>query len=130
MPRPVARAIRAHARSEVPRECCGFLIGAAGHVQYCLPVANGAAGTSRYRVDPRDHLDVRRWLRRLAPPLALVGVYHSHPRGPAVPSARDLAESHYPDWVHVIAGPVSGRIPLAAFRIAHGRATPILLRVG
>lgn len=120
----VSRAILAHARGEAPRECCGFLLGTGDDVRYAVALINRARGPTRYRVDPRDHLAVRRVLRMVAPPLEIVGVYHSHPRGPAVPSATDVAEAHYPDWVHVIAT-LGRRARTHAFRIRHGQVEPL-----
>jgi proteasome lid subunit RPN8/RPN11 len=55
-----------------------------------------------------------------------VGVYHSHPAGAALPSPRDLAEAHYPEWLFVIVG-AAGR-SVRAFRIARGRATRVRVR--
>ncbi|HUF48140.1 MAG TPA: M67 family metallopeptidase [Vicinamibacterales bacterium] len=126
--REVARAIRDHARRDAPRECCGLLLGTPDHVTSCLAMSNVARGTGRFRVDPRAHLDLQRLVRRLSPALAIVGVYHSHPKGPAVPSATDVAEAHYSGWIHLIAGPVSSRIPLRAFRIDRGVVEPLTVQ--
>ena len=122
-PRAVRAAIVRHARHEAPRECCGFLLGSGRRVQFALPLANvEARPESRYRIDDRQHIEVRRWLRRLAPPLEIVGVYHSHPNGPARPSASDLAEAHYPDWVFAIVSLERGREDIGLFEIVRGRA--------
>jgi proteasome lid subunit RPN8/RPN11 len=37
--------------------------------------------------------------------LELVGIYHSHPAGPAEPSLKDMAEAISPDIVYVILAP-------------------------
>jgi len=122
-PRAVRAAIGLHARREAPRECCGFLLGAGRRVQFALPVPNvDSRPKVRYRIDDRQHIEVRQWLRRLAPPLEIVGVYHSHPSGPARPSPSDLAEAHYPDWVFAIVSLQRGREDIGLFQIVHGRA--------
>ena len=122
-PRAVRAAIVRHARREAPRECCGFLLGSGRRVQFVLPVANvDSRPESRYRIDDRKHIEVRRWLRQLAPPLEIVGVYHSHPTAAARPSAADLAEAHYPDWVFAIVSLEGGREDVGLFEIVRGRA--------
>src|SRR5688572_8384252 len=105
LPAPVRRTIVAHARREAPRECCGFLIGLRGRVLTALPMRNVApVPTRRYRIDDRQHIELRRWLRRLEPPLEILGVYHSHPGGGTGLSPTDRALWHYPDWFSVIVG--------------------------
>jgi proteasome lid subunit RPN8/RPN11 len=81
---------------------------------------------SGFRVDPVEHIAARRVLRKLVPALDIVGVYHSHPSGPPVPSPRDLAEAHYPDWLFLIVG--AAGLSLRAFRIADGRSRLVRIR--
>jgi proteasome lid subunit RPN8/RPN11 len=84
--------------------------------------------TTRYRIDDRAHIDLRRLLRRIDPALRIVGVYHSHPETDPVPSPTDTAEGMYPEWAHVIVGLRDRRARLAAFRIAGGLAREIQVR--
>jgi proteasome lid subunit RPN8/RPN11 len=63
---------------------------------------NLADGTTRFLIDPQDHITARRDGR--ARRLEVVGFYHSHPRSAAYPSETDLAEAVYPGAVHLIAG--------------------------
>jgi proteasome lid subunit RPN8/RPN11 len=123
LPAAVRAAIVKHARQDAPRECCGFLLGTEGHVIYALPATNtSTTPLTRYRVDPREHIALQRILRRLTPPLTIVGVYHSHPRGPVAPSASDVREAHVREWTHVIVD-LSRRAPgLTAWMIRNGRA--------
>lgn len=117
----------AHARREAPRECCGLLVGRGARVAFALPMANThARPRAAFRLDPADHITIRRVLRRFAPPLEIVGVYHSHPAGGTRPSPRDLAEAHYPDWLFVIVG-ARGRA-VSVFRLGGGRARRVSVR--
>jgi proteasome lid subunit RPN8/RPN11 len=125
LPPAVRRAIVAHARDAQPAECCGVLVGRGRRVAFAVRMRNVAASPTRYRLDDRAHIDLRKTLRAFRPPLAIVGVYHSHPEGRPDPSPTDLAEAHYPEWVHVIVG---GGRQLRAFRIVGGRARRLLLR--
>ena len=122
LPPAVRRAILEHAHQEAPRECCGFLIGSHGRVQFALRMTNIARSRTRYRIDSREHIRLRRLLREFVPALEIVGVYHSHPDGPATPSPRDCAEANYPEWLFAIAD-LSGRAArLGVFTIAAGKA--------
>jgi proteasome lid subunit RPN8/RPN11 len=126
IPDRVRRAIVRHAQQERPRECCGFLVGAAGRATFAVPMRNVAEGRSRYRVDPGAHIDLRRVLRQFIPPLTIIGVYHSHPAGEAVPSPTDIREAMYSSWFYVIVG--LGRVPrVRAFRISKGRARELAI---
>ncbi len=94
--------VRAHAREESPRECCGMLIGSAARIVDSARAANLEAGTTRFRIDPRDHIRAIRDARNRQ--LDVVGFYHSHPRSRAYPSETDVAEAGYAGVLHLIAG--------------------------
>lgn len=128
LPPSVRKAMITHARRARPQECCGFLVGTTREVLFAVAMPNVAPkSTVRYRIDDRAHIDLRRLLRRFTPPLVIRGVYHSHPQGDAVPSAADIAEALYPDWVYVIVG-LGPRAPrTGVFRIRNGRVQPLLL---
>ena len=123
-----ARTMVEHARQERPRECCGFLIGTRGRVTQAVPMRNLARGRTRYRVDPAGHIALQRALRVLEPSMSILGVYHSHPRGPATPSETDVAEALYPDWIHVIVGLGGQRADVRGFVIAAAKVRPVGLR--
>ena len=128
MPAGIVRSLVLHARHARPRECCGLLVGSGPRVVLAVPLRNMARGQTRYRIDPREHVALRRVVRETSPQLAIVGVYHSHPRGRAYPSETDVAEALYPDWVHVIVGLGGGRAAVSAFAIAAGAVTRLVLR--
>src|SRR5688500_2453276 len=96
----LCRAMFEHARREMPRECCGLLIGDAHAVREVFPARNELADSTRYRIDARDHFAAIRRARSLG--LAVIGAYHSHPFSHPVPSSRDLDEAS-PDFLYVIA---------------------------
>jgi proteasome lid subunit RPN8/RPN11 len=128
LPQAVLRALVEHARRESPRECCGFLIGRGRVVRVALALENvDARPLTRYRIDPRAHIEVRRVLRRMTPSLEIVGVYHSHPRGPSWPSRTDQALAHYPEWLHVIVDLSRPRAGVRAFRIGPGEVRGVRL---
>jgi proteasome lid subunit RPN8/RPN11 len=91
------------------------------------PVRNELASPVRYRVHPEDlirvvqELESRGW--------ELVGIYHSHPHGPPVPSPTDVAEAYYPESVYLIAAPVQGEWRLRAFWIVNGQVREVPIRL-
>jgi proteasome lid subunit RPN8/RPN11 len=122
------RVMLDHARRERPRECCGLLVGTAGRVTAAVPMRNLARGRTRYRVDPAGHIALQRVLRVIEPKASILGVYHSHPNGPATPSETDIAEALYPDWIHVIVGLRGRRPETRGFAIARGVVQAVALR--
>lgn len=101
-PAAVEAAVIAHAREASPDECCGLLLGRGRDVLDAIPTPN-TAGTpaTRYLIDPTDHFHVIRQARQRR--LDVVGVYHSHPRSTARPSATDAAEA-FGEFVFLIVG--------------------------
>jgi proteasome lid subunit RPN8/RPN11 len=58
----------------------------------------------------------------------LVGIYHSHPAGAALPSAADVAEATWPDVAYVIIGlGAAGEPEVRAWRLQHGQAREVRL---
>ena len=129
LPAVVRRAIVRHAREDRPRECCGLLLGTVRRIQFAVPMVNTEPGTVRYRIDDRAHIDLRRVLRSLQPPLTICGVYHSHPTGAAFPSPSDIAEAGYPEWVYLIVGFDRAAV-VRAYRISKGLVRELQIRMG
>jgi proteasome lid subunit RPN8/RPN11 len=90
-----------HARESSPRECCGLLLGRRGDIAEVFRARNIAdEPESRFLIDPEDHFAARRAARTRG--IDVVGFYHSHPRTPAEPSERDLAEFSYAGHLYLI----------------------------
>lgn len=76
-----------------PDECCGFLFGYENGDERILTdiqvVVNAKEGDKRRRfeITPRDYLKAEQYA--FDHDLNLLGVYHSHPNHPAVPSEHD-----------------------------------------
>lgn len=127
LPREIANAIRAHARSSPRVEVCG-LIGRAGTGEMRAYAVENAAQTPEisFEMDARAQLDAMREMRRRGE--ALWGIYHSHPRTEAEPSARDLAMAAYPEAVYLIVSLARAASPdIAAFHIRGGKALRLAL---
>lgn len=113
--------ILAHAERASPDECCGLLLGKDADVTLVVPVANvSPQPQAAFALAPAALLAAERRARELG--LEVVGCYHSHPRGEARPSARDV-EGASRAWSYVIAGGVcAGPLELRSYRLREDRA--------
>lgn len=94
--------MRAEARDSAPDECCGLLLGREA-IEEALPAPNVAAEPRhRFEIDPQTLIDAHRAAR--AGGLQVIGYYHSHPAGPARPSATDRAQAAGDSRVWAIVG--------------------------
>jgi len=118
-------AVAGHAARVAPNECCGLLVGTGDRIDEVVATRNVLAHPSRYRIDPQEHIDTNRRLRGTG--RSVIGAYHSHPRSAAVPSPRDLAEAHYPEFVWLIVSLKTGAPEYRAYRMAEGAATTLEL---
>ena len=75
-----------------PDEICGLLFGTPATIEAAQPCRNVAADpATRFEIDPAQLLAAYRAARQGGP--AIIGCYHSHPSGAAMPSARDAADA-------------------------------------
>jgi len=82
--------INAHVESAYPDEGAGFLIGGDGEVKEILALPNARedeARHNRFLITPEDYLKAE--LKADSLRLSLIGVFHSHPDSPNVPSEYD-----------------------------------------
>jgi len=78
------------AEGAAPDECCGILLGRRQRIERAVAAANVAPDRrDRFEIDPQALVDAYRAARAGGPDV--IGFYHSHPRGPAEPSATDSA---------------------------------------
>ena len=121
----VVDAMTAHARRELPRECCGLLIGTPDLIDEAFPARNTRESTTRYEVHPEDHFAAIRLARQTD--RTVVGAYHSHPRGPDHPSETDLAEARDSSLLYVIVSLAADLAMVRAFHLEDGNFTTVAL---
>ena len=106
IPRPIYEAMLAHARAEVPAECCGLLAGTiadgVGRVTQHLPLVNALTSPTEYESDPGSMLAAHKAMR--AAGTDVLAVYHSHPTSDPVPSRRDRERNYGERVVNIIIG--------------------------
>lgn len=113
--------IIAHARAEAPLEAGGLLAGSGSTVVRVYPMENTDRSESSFLLNPEEQYRVFVEIEELG--FDLTGIYHSHPRSDAYPSARDVEMAYYPEAVYVIVSLARSHPDIRAFRIQDGRVS-------
>ena len=100
--------------SAFPDECCGFMFGredAAGNrtVTKALPINNSAVENRKRRfvISPKDYMKGEQYA--IQNDVQLLGIYHSHPNHPAIPSEHDRVAAQ-PFFSYVIISVQNGGV--------------------
>src|SRR3989475_6122607 len=96
VPEGAIGVIQEHAIEAFPEECCGFLLGHVGEPKRVIEARRGKNIATedrarRYIIDPLEMLHVDDDARTKG--MDLIGIYHSHPNHPAVPSEFDRSRA-------------------------------------
>lgn len=99
--RPFLNQMLDHLQACYPLEGCGLLAGdEMGRVTAVYPIDNILQSPTAYEMDP--HQQIEALLALEAASWQLLAIYHSHPQGPELPSATDIALAFYPGVAHII----------------------------
>jgi proteasome lid subunit RPN8/RPN11 len=91
----------AHAREDLPNECCGLIGGSGEQATTVLRVENAAASPLRYEMDPKAQYDAYTAIEGEGQ--ELLAIYHSHTKSAAYPSQTDVNQAvAWPDQIYVI----------------------------
>lgn len=93
----------AHAREDLPNECCGMVGGADGEAKSVYRARNRFASPLRFGVNSDDLFRITQ-KEMPARGEELIAIYHSHTKSAAYPSQTDLneAQQSWPDAIWVI----------------------------
>jgi proteasome lid subunit RPN8/RPN11 len=121
LPRPLVNQLLHYAQSSPDAEVCGMIGGTGNQPSTCYPISNSATETDcRYTLDPDETAQILASLN--AKGETLFGIFHSHPRQPAVPTTEDLATANYPDALYLIVSlGTKGVLELRGFRVSSNR---------
>ncbi len=104
----ILKEIQSHLESSYPHEACGFILGHEHkdhrRITKSIEVENKSVENQRRRfiIDPLDYMKAEK--QALKEGLSLLGIYHSHPDHPAIPSIHDLefAQPYFSYLIHSI----------------------------
>jgi proteasome lid subunit RPN8/RPN11 len=123
IPERLIEQMNAHMEKAYPEEGAGFLIGEEGEVKEILALSNSredGARHNRFLFTPEDYLQAELKAERLG--LSLIGVFHSHPDSPNVPSDYDR-EWAQPFFSYIITRVDNGKsVSSRSWRLAEDRS--------
>lgn len=101
IPQSLVDEMVAHAREDLPNECCGMVGGRDGEATEVIRVVNAAATPLRYEMDPQGQYNALKQIEDNGG--ELLAIYHSHTKSAAYPSQTDVNQAvAWPDQVYVI----------------------------
>jgi proteasome lid subunit RPN8/RPN11 len=93
--------IVAHARDDLPNECCGMIGGREGEASSVIRVENSAASPLRYEMDPQEQYNALKSIEDGGG--ELLAIYHSHTKSAAYPSQTDVNQAvAWPEQIYLI----------------------------
>lgn len=140
LPIAIRTAIIDHARTAVPNEACGLIVGdrpaaEGGRALRWLPTRNRAASPYRYEIDSDDLL--RATIETDDADEVFWAIVHSHVASPARPSPTDIGLAFYPDALYVLvslhpdeADAATGDASIRAWRIVDGEVHEVAITAG
>lgn len=91
----------AHAREDLPNECCGMVGGSDGEASVVIPVVNSAASPLRFEMDPQGQYNALKSIEEDGK--EMLAIYHSHTKSAAYPSQTDVNQAvNWPDAIYLI----------------------------
>lgn len=103
--------IRSHGEEDYPNECCGFFFGQEKNFRKVTRIKRADNIQSenrkrRFRIDPNEYRRAERFADQHE--LDFLGIYHSHPDHPAVPSEHDRSVA-LPYFSYIILSVTDGK---------------------
>jgi [CysO sulfur-carrier protein]-S-L-cysteine hydrolase len=112
--------IVAHAREDVPNECCGMVGGSDGEARTVYRAENAEASPLRYSIDAGEQFRLMQTIEDAGEDL--VAIYHSHTKSAAYPSQTDVNLAGWPEAVYLIASLADPEAPeVKGFWVRDGR---------
>jgi proteasome lid subunit RPN8/RPN11 len=112
--------IVAHARDDLPNECCGMVGGRDGVAATVYRAENAEGSPLRYSIDAREQFRLMREIEAAGEELA--AIYHSHTKSTAYPSQTDVNLAGWPQAVYLIVSLADTEAPdLKGFWIKDGQ---------
>ncbi len=129
LPRTLVNRLLGAAQRSPEAEVCGLLSGRDGVPLRLYPVRNVADRPGRlFRMDPEELIGAMRSMRQHGE--ELFAIYHSHPHGPARPSATDLQQAEYPDALYLIISlDTKGVLEMRGYRLEGDTPREVVLEI-
>ncbi|MBI2691374.1 MAG: M67 family metallopeptidase [Solirubrobacterales bacterium] len=117
----------AHARDDVPNECCGVVSSKDGVAEQVHRAVNAAASPLRYEIDSADFLRIYNLIDDADQEVG--AIYHSHTRSAAYPSQTDINLALWPDALYIIVSLAADEADVKAFAIVDRKVAEVTLEI-
>jgi proteasome lid subunit RPN8/RPN11 len=111
----------------LPEEACGLIFGKNDEVFQIFFIENEYHSPVQFRMNPKQQLEALIWGEENN--MDIMGIFHSHPKGPSIPSETDLMQFYYPESVMVILSLLDAKWQCKAFKIENKKYKEILIQV-
>jgi [CysO sulfur-carrier protein]-S-L-cysteine hydrolase len=119
----------AHAREDLPNECCGIVATKDGSAVRVYPATNAVPSPLRFEIDPRDLIRIHTDIEKSGHEMG--SMYHSHVKSAAYPSQTDVNfAQNWPGVVWLIVSLADREDPdLRGFRISGAEIEEVPLTI-
>jgi [CysO sulfur-carrier protein]-S-L-cysteine hydrolase len=119
----------AHAREDLPNECCGIVATKDGSAVQVYPATNAVPSPLRFEIDPRDLIRIHTDIEKSGHEMG--SMYHSHVKSAAYPSQTDVNfAQNWPGVVWLIVSMADREDPdLRGFRISGAEIEEVPLTI-
>jgi len=118
----------AHAREDLPNECCGMVGGSGEEATRVIRVANAAASPLRYEMDPQGQYNALKEIEDGGG--ELLAIYHSHTKSAAYPSQTDVNQAvAWPEQTYLIVSLAEDEPDVKAYLLTDLRIADVALDV-
>ncbi|MGE4357097.1 MAG: M67 family metallopeptidase [Candidatus Omnitrophota bacterium] len=115
----VLEKIIEHCKKVFPLEACGVLSGKETRVEKVFPLTNIEKDAMKYFADSKEQLRTFKEIENLG--MKLLGIYHSHPNGPAYPSDKDIELAFYETSYLIVSLREFNNPEIKAYKIEKGK---------
>ncbi len=115
IPKTIYDEIISYANSKLPNEACGILAGINNLVKKIYKMRNVEESPESYLMDPHEQIRVMKDIRENN--MKMLAIFHSHPKTPARPSAKDINMAFYDDVFYIIVSFMNKIPDVKAFKI-------------
>ena len=89
-----------YSKQELPNEACAIMAGKNNSIFKVYLTKNIQKKPDSFLMAPEEQFKVIKDIRKEK--LKMLGIFHSHPDSPAMPSIRDISMAFYPEVVYFI----------------------------
>jgi proteasome lid subunit RPN8/RPN11 len=127
--RQLLEELVAHARADLPNECCGMIAARDGRFTAHFRARNEFQSPMRFQIDSRDQIRITNEIEARGDEIG--AIFHSHPNSEGRPSETDVNLAHWwPGVLWVICSLASDEPVVRAFRIDGAEVEEVGLDVG